>query len=195
MVVTTKLAAMPTPVKYRLTVEQYYKMAEVGILGIEQRTELIEGEIIEMSPIGAKHAGTINRLSRVLSPRISAQSIISIQNSIRLNDKSEPQPDLAILHLRDDCYTESIPTPDDVFLLIEVSDSTLKYDRDIKIPLYAKAGIPEVWIANIEEQVFEVYKSLNQNSYEQVQNYEKGEVTSMSMLADIEIAINEVFLK
>ena len=192
MVVTTKLAAIPTPAKYRLTVEQYYKMAEVGILGIEQRTELIEGEIIEMSPIGAKHAGTINRLSRVLSPSIFAQSIISIQNSIRLNDKSEPQPDLAILHLRDDCYTESIPTPDDVFLLIEVSDSTLKYDRDIKIPLYAKAGIPEVWIANIEEQVFEVYKSPNQNSYEQIKIYSKGEVILIESLG-VAITVDEVF--
>ena len=193
MVVTTKLTAVPTPFKYRLTVEQYYKMAEVGILGIEHRTELIEGEIIEMSPIGAKHAGTINRLSRVLSPRISDQAIISIQNSIRLNDSSEPQPDLAILHLRDDCYTESIPTPTEIFLLIEVSDSTLKYDREVKIPLYAKAGIPEVWIANIEEQIFEVYKSPNQDRYEQVQNYGKGEVISMSMFANIAIAVDEVF--
>ncbi|MBD2319715.1 Uma2 family endonuclease [Phormidium tenue] len=192
MVVTTKLAAIPTPAKYRLTVEQYYKMAEFGILGIEQRTELIEGEIIEMSPIGAKHAGTINRLSRVLSPRISDQSIISIQNSIRLNDKSEPQTDLAILHLRDDCYTESIPTPDDVLLLIEVSDSTLKYDHDIKVPLYAKVGIPEVWIANIEEQVFEVYKSPNQNNYEQIKIYSKGEVILIESLG-VAITVDEVF--
>jgi Uma2 family endonuclease len=193
MLVTTKRAAITTPVKYRLTVEQYYKMTEVGILGIEQRTELIEGEIIEMSPIGAKHAGTINRLNRVLSPRISDQAIISIQNSIRLNDSSEPQPDLAILHLRDDCYTESIPTPDDIFLLIEVSDSTLKYDREVKIPLYAKAGIPEVWIANIEEQVFEVYRSPSQDGYKQIQNYGKGEVIQIELFANVEIAIDEVF--
>ena len=190
MVTTTRLT---NPTKYRLTVEQYYKMAEVGILGTEQRTELIEGEIVEMSPIGAKHAGTINRLNRVLSPLVSNQAIISIQNSIRLSDNSEPQPDLAVLRLRDDCYTDCHPIPDDIFLLIEVSDSTLKYDREIKIPLYAKAGIPEVWIANIEAQIFEVYCLLSQDEYQKVQNYGKGEVIQIGALADIAIAVDDIF--
>jgi Uma2 family endonuclease len=193
MVTTTRLATPLTPNKYCFNVAQYYKMAEVGILGVEQRTELIEGEIIQMSPIGAKHAGTINRLTRVLSPLVSNQAIISIQNSIRLNTNSEPQPDLAILRFRDDCYTDCHPTPADIFLLIEVSDSTLKYDREIKVPLYAKAGIPEVWIANIEAQLFEVYRSPSQDSYQKIQSYSKGEVIQIEMLADIAIAIDEIF--
>ncbi len=193
MVVTTKLVAMPTPVKYRLNVEQYYKMAEVGILGIEQRTELIEGEIIEMSAIGTKHAICVSNLSELLTLRTIQIAHVRQQNPVHLSDRSEPQPDIALVKRPSSLYADCHPTPDDIFLLIEVSDSTLKYDREVKIPLYAKAGISEVWIANIEEQIFEVYKSPNQDRYEQVQNYGKGEMISMSMFTDIAIAVDEVF--
>jgi Uma2 family endonuclease len=190
MVATTRLATPVMPTKHCFTVEEYYKMAEVGILGMESRTELIAGEIIEMSPIGAKHAGTINRLNRIISPLVWDQAIVSIQNSVRLNDRSQPQPDLAILEFRDDCYTDSIPIPTDIFLLIEVSDSTLKYDRETKLPLYDSAAIPEVWIVDIEAQVVEVYRSPNGDGYQEVQNYGKGEAI---VLFSVAIAVDQIF--
>lgn len=181
------------PTKHRFTVDQYYKMGEVGILGLEQRTELIEGEILEMSPIGAKHSGSINRLNRIFAGLVGNQAIISIQNSIRINNHSEPQPDIAILYWREDFYVESLPIPSEVFLLIEVADSTLKYDREVKAIIYAKASIPELWIANIEAQVFEVYRQPSETGYQQVQIYGKGEIINLLMLPNVAIAVNDIF--
>jgi Uma2 family endonuclease len=193
MVTMTRLDPPPLPTKYRLTVEQYYKMAEVGILKEDQRTELIEGEIIEMSAIGTKHAICVSNLSEILTLRTIQIAHVRQQNPVHLSDRSEPQPDIALVKRPSSLYVDCHPKAADIFLLIEVSDSTLKYDREIKIPLYAKAGIPEVWIANIEEQVFEVYKSPNQDHYEQVKLYGKGELIPMSMFADIAIAVDEIF--
>ena len=193
MVTATKLTTPNSPVKYRLTVEQYYKMAEVGILGIDQRTELIDGEIIEMSAIGTKHAICVSNLSEILTLRTIQIAHVRQQNPIHLSDRSEPQPDIALVKRPSSLYLDCHPRPEDIFLIIEVSDSTLKYDREIKIPLYAKAGIPEVWITNIEEQIFEVYKSPNQDSYEHMQIYGKGEVIPMSISADIAIIVDEIF--
>lgn len=185
---------IPTiPTKHRFTVEQYSKMGEVGIFGMEQRMELIEGEIIEMSPIGAKHAGSINRLNRIFASLVGNQAIISIQNSIRINNYSEPQPDIAILYWREDFYVESLPLPSEVFLLIEVADSTLKYDREVKAIIYAKAGIPELWIANLEAQIFEVYRQPSDTGYQQVQIYGKGEVINLLMLPDVAISVDDIF--
>ncbi|MFN4814309.1 MAG: Uma2 family endonuclease [Pseudanabaena sp.] len=189
---TTKLT-VSTPTKYRLSVEQYYKMAEVGILGIEQRTELIEGEIIEMSAIGTKHAICVSNLAELLTVQTIQIAHVRQQNPIHLSDRSEPQPDIVLVKRPSSRYADCHPQPEDIFLLIEVSDSTLKYDREVKLPLYVKAGIAEVWIVNIEEQVFEVYSSLNQDRYEQVKIYGKGEVVSMSMFENIVISVNEIF--
>ncbi|MBD2178853.1 Uma2 family endonuclease [Pseudanabaena sp. FACHB-1998] len=193
MIAIAKSPLSSAPTKHRFTVEQYYKMAEVGILGIEERTELIEGEITEMSPIGAKHAGSINRLNRRFSAIVNNQAIIAVQNSISLNDYSEPQPDLAILHWREDFYTQSLPNPSEIFLLIEVADSTIKYDREVKAPLYAKAGIPELWIVNLEAQVFEVYRQPSETGYQQMQIYTKGQTVQLEQLPNVEIEIDFVF--
>jgi Uma2 family endonuclease len=193
MIEIAKPSQSTAPAKHRFTIEQYYKMAEVGILGIEERTELIEGEIIEMSPIGAKHAGSINRLNRKFSSIVGDRAIIAVQNSINLNDYSEPQPDLAILRWREDFYTQSLPTTSEIFLLIEVADSTLKYDREVKAPLYAKAGIPELWIVNLEAQVFEVYRQPSETGYQQMQIYAKGQVITMEKLPDVVITVDDIF--
>ena len=190
MVTTTRLT---NPTKYRLTVEQYYKMAEVGILGTEQRTELIEGEIIEMSAIGTKHAICVSNLSELLTLRTIQIAHVRQQNPVHLSDHSEPQPDIALVKRPSNLYVDCHPTCEDIFLLIEVSDSTLKYDREIKIPLYAKAGIPEVWIANIEAQIFEVYRLPSQDGYQKIQSYSKGEVIQIELLADISIAVDDIF--
>jgi Uma2 family endonuclease len=181
------------PTKHRFTVDQYYKMGEVGILGLEQRTELIEGEIIEMSPIGTKHAACLSKLADALHDRARNLALVRQQNPIRLSDQSEPQPDIAVVKERQDYYLESHPIPTEIFLLIEVADSTLKYDRNVKVPLYAKAGIPELWIANLEAQVFEVYRQPNETGYQQVQIYGKGAIINLLMLPDVAIAVDDIF--
>lgn len=149
---------MATQVKrWLFTVDDYARMGEAGILGEDDRVELIAGEIIAMSSIGAPHAGTINRLSNLLPRTLGDTAIIAVQNPIRLSRYSEPQPDLAVLRPRADAYRRVHPIPADVFLLMEVADTSLAYDRSVKLPLYAEASIPEVWIWNVIAEEVERY--------------------------------------
>ncbi|MAT65375.1 MAG: hypothetical protein CMN57_06995 [Gammaproteobacteria bacterium] len=143
-------SAPDTPQRHRLNVEDYHRMAEAGILGEDARVELIEGEIIDMTPIGSRHAAAVKRLIHILSLGVGDAAIVSAQDPIILDPHSEPQPDLALLRPRADYYAAAHPRPADVLLVIEVADSSLAYDRDIKLPLYARAGIPEAWLVDIE---------------------------------------------
>lgn len=145
--------------------EEYHQMAEAGILNDDDRLELIEGEIIRMSPVGVKHLGCVNQFSNLLSHYLFGRAVISIQNPIRLNDLSEPEPDVVVLSFREDGYTARMPTAEDVLLLIEVSDSTLAYDRVVKRPLYARSGIPEYWLANLIDNSIEVYRKPEGDRY------------------------------
>ena len=144
------------PTRRRFTVSEYCALAEAGILAEDERIELLDGEIIVMPPIGAPHEDGTDRLSSQLNYRLYGRARVRVQNSVRLNDDSLPQPDIAILRLRDDYHRER-PTPADVLLLIEVADSSLEYDRRAKLPRYAAAGIPEVWIANLRTRQVEAY--------------------------------------
>lgn len=146
---------MSTPAKdllnrHRLTVAQYHRMGEAGILRADARVELINGEIIDMAPTGSRHAGTVKQLARILIQVLGADALIGVQDPIVLDDESEPQPDLAVLRPRADFYKSSHPGPADVLLLIEVADSSLRYDRLIKVPLYARHGIAEVWLVDLD---------------------------------------------
>lgn len=157
---------MTTDVARRLfTVEEYHRMAETGILHEDDRIELIHGEIIRMSPIGNFHAAIVSRINMLLVPRLALETIISVQNPVKIDDHSEPEPDIMVLPFRDDYYAESGVTPQDVLLLIEVSDSTPRYDRNTKLPLYATAGIPEVWIVDVNKQQLEVYRQPDEDRY------------------------------
>lgn len=127
-----------------IAVADYHRMGETGILGEDERVELIDGEIFEMPLIGSPHGGRINQLNRLLTKAVGESAIVSIQNPFVLDDRSEPEPDLALPRPRTDFYTASHPCASDVLLLIEVTDSSLQIDRDIKVPLYARHGIPEV---------------------------------------------------
>lgn len=133
-------------------------MAKAGILNEDDRVELIEGEIVEMNPIGSRHAGCVTRLNHLLSQAVAERAIVSVQNPVQLNDRSEPQPDLLLLKPRPDYYAEAHPGPGDVLLLIEVADASIDDDRNVKLPLYAQAGIPEVWLIDLENAVVEVYR-------------------------------------
>jgi Uma2 family endonuclease len=151
---------------YKFTAEEYQLMGKAGIFRPEARLELINGAIIVMSPIGLKHAVTINRLLRYLFDHIKAeQGVISAQNSFRIPDYSEPQPDILILRPRDDFYANKFPLPEDILLLIEVADSSLAYDQTTKLSLYAEHHIPEYWIANLERDILAIYRQPHNKSY------------------------------
>jgi Uma2 family endonuclease len=156
------------------TVGEYHQMAAAGILTEDAHVELIEGEIVEMSPIGVRHAACVNRLTALFSFKFRRRAIVSVQNPIELDEHNEPEPDIAILRYREDYYAAMAPTGEDVLLLIEVSDSTLGYDRTRKLPLYAEAGIPEVWIVNLIDQLVEVYRQPAKNGYQEFFRAAKG---------------------
>ena len=167
---------MATAVAKRLiNVEEYYKMAEVGILKPEDRVELIGGEIFEMSPIGSRHAGIVNKLAKILNNLLAEEAIVSVQAPIRLGSNNEPQPDIAILRYDAEFYTSAHPQSSDVHLIIEVADSSLEYDREIKLPLYASSLIPEYWIVNLESSQVEVYRRPHGQNYTEKKVFDSHE--------------------
>jgi Uma2 family endonuclease len=166
MPTTALLQAAQATLRHHFSVDEYYRMAETGILPEGHAVELLEGEIYTMSPVNSLHAGMVNKLNRLLMLALPPlHYIITVQNPIRFSPTSEPEPDLAVLRYRADFYQKSHPEPKDAFLLIEVSDSSLYKDQKIKLPLYAQADIPEVWIVNIEESKVEVYQNPSGSGY------------------------------
>ncbi|MEB3339981.1 Uma2 family endonuclease [Okeania sp.] len=176
----------------QFTVKEYHQMAESGILTENDRVELIAGEIIKVAPIGIPHAGFVRRLNMIFNNLLRGKVIVDIQNPINLNDDSEPEPDLALLQWRDDCYVGTLPEPEDILLLIEVADSSIKYDRETKIPLYAKNGISEVWLIDINQQLVEVYRQPQGNSYQNVQQFFRGDILTIEAFNDINLAVDKI---
>ncbi len=134
------------PQRYYFSVDDYYRMADAGVFPIDARVELIDGEVVEMFSIGNRHIGAVIRLTTLLSRKVGASALVSVQNPVRLNDFSEPQPDIALLKPRKDFYSNAHPTPAAALLIIEVADTSVNFDRRVKLPLYARAGIPETWV-------------------------------------------------
>ena len=165
------------------TVEEYHQMAEAGILHEDDRTELIHGEIIYMSPIGNYHVAIVRRINKLLNDSLTSQVIVDVQSPVRIEDHSEPEPAIMILPFRDDYYAEAGVTPQDVLLLIEVSDSTLRYDRNTKLPLYAQAGIPEVWIVDVNKQQLEVYRQPNEDRYQSMETLTREDTVAATQLS------------
>jgi Uma2 family endonuclease len=157
--------ASHAPQRHPITVGEYVRMGATGVLGPEARVELIDGEIIDMPPIGAPHAGGVKRLNRVLSLGVGELAIVSTQDPIQLGDLSAPQPDLALLRPRDDFYAGAHPGPGDILLLIEVSDTTLAYDRETKLPLYARFQIPEVWLVDVVGRNLDIHRDPDGGRY------------------------------
>ena len=184
--------AQPRLKTFRLNVSQYHQMSEAGIFSENDKVELINGEIIEMSPIGRRHTACVNRLNSVFSQLLGNKVIIAVQNPIILNNLSEPEPDIALLKPRADFYESGHPQPQDIFLLIEVADSSLEYDRDVKIPLYATSGISEVWLVDIYEQVIIVYRYPSENGYSDIQTFSRGEKLSIQTFPEINLVVNDI---
>lgn len=181
-----------TVVRRRFTVHDYYAMAEAGILHEDDRVELIEGEIIEMSPINAPHASHVKRLNQLFMSRLGARVTLGVQDPVRLSEYSEPQPDLALLQPRDDFYQRSHPTPDDVFLLIEVSDSTVEYDRQVKAPLYARSGVREMWLINLGAGQVEVYRNPSPDGYREQRYLQRGEAVAPLAFPEASFRVDEI---
>jgi len=172
--------------KHVFTVIDFERMAETGILSEDDRLELIEGEIIEMSPIGSRHAACVDRFTELIVG-LRLNVIVRVQSSIQLDDYSQPQPDLALLRRRDDFYSDSLPRPGDVLLVIEVADTTLNYDCFVKLPLYARAGIPEAWLANLPADRIEMYAEPLNGAYTVIKHASRGEVIQSSSIDELRI--------
>jgi len=167
-------------------------MGQVGIFSEDDRVELVCGEIIEMSPIGEPHAACVGRLTQDIILLLLRSAIVWVQNPIVLDDYSEPQPDVAVLRPRADFYGQAHPRPEDVLLVIEVSDTTLGYDRKIKAPLNARSGIPETWIVNLPEERIEVFADPAGGNYQTVESYSRGEEVQSHALASLRLSVSKV---
>jgi Uma2 family endonuclease len=177
----------------QFTVHDYARMREAGILTEDDRVELLDGEIYLMSPLGPLHIAIVNRLNKLLMRQIGDDAIVSIQNAVQLNDYSEPQPDIALLHPRDDYYDQALARPDDILLLIEVADTSLDYDRDQKLPRYAVSNIAEVWIVDVEQQVVEQYFQPLQGQYTQLTKILFGNALQSRTLPQIDLSTDQIF--
>jgi Uma2 family endonuclease len=156
--------AIPT-ITHRFTVSDYHRMAEVGILGEDDRVELIEGEIVDMAPLGRRHQARVDRLAELLIRGLGERAIVRVQGSIRLGERSEPQPDLVLLRRRADFYVDADAGAPDILLVIEVADTSLAHDREVKVPLYARAGIPEVWLVDLNGENVTGYREPGPQGY------------------------------
>ncbi|WP_448542617.1 Uma2 family endonuclease [Roseiflexus sp.] len=180
-------------VRHAFSVHDYARMRKSGILTEDDRVELIDGEVRTMSPIGPLHAAIVRRLVKRLIELVGDQAIVSPPNPIQLNDYSEPQPDVAILRLRDDNYQRAHPVVGDVLLIIEVSDTTAQYDRIEKLPRYAAAGIPETWIVDVEQCVVEQYTHPVRDQYARLQKYFPGDMITSPVMPAIALNADDLF--
>jgi hypothetical protein len=176
----------------RFTVEEYHLMAKAGILTADDRVELIEGQIIRMTPIGSTHQFQVDLLAELFVRLLAGRAIIRVQGPIRLNDLSEPQPDLCLLRLRQDRYRQSHPGPADVLLVVEVSDTTLQYDRDVKMLLYARAGIGEAWLVDLAADRVMVYRLPSPDGYRETRAVGRGERLDLLDFPGVELLVDDI---
>ncbi|MGI8553407.1 MAG: Uma2 family endonuclease [Dehalococcoidia bacterium] len=180
------------PPKRKLTADEYQCMGQHGIIGEDERVELLDGELYLMPPIGDGHIGDVNSLDFHFNRRLGNRAIVSVQNPIRLSDFSEPEPDITILRFRPDFYRKGKARPEDVLLLVEVAESSLAYDRLTKLPRYASAGIPEVWIVNLVDDRVEVYRDPTADGYRSHTVHGRGETLTPLALPDVSIRVEEI---
>lgn len=178
--------------KRLFTVEEYHLIGKAGILSKDDRIELIEGELLQMAAIGTRHASSVRRLARLCSQIPENFAIFDVQNPVQLSERTEPQPDVILLKTRADYYSTAHPTPSEVLLLIEVADSSIDYDKDVKIPIYARSGIQEVWIVNLPENCLEVYRQPTTNGYSLTLRFWRGEEVSPLTFPELKVSVDFV---
>jgi Uma2 family endonuclease len=193
MAVLTLPGILPNIPRHTFTVDDYYRMAEIGVLRREDRVELIYGEIIDMTPIGNEHSSVVDQLAQYFHKATQEQAIVRVQNPIRISDASEPQPDLILLRCRSDFYRKDHPKPQDSLLIVEVADSSLDFDRKVKAPLYAQNNIPELWIINLAGQSIEVFRNPVNGQYTQTQVLKSPATIAPLAFPDHPLKLAELF--
>ncbi len=178
--------------RYLFTRAEYHRLAEAGVLGEDDRVELIEGEILEMSPIGRRQWACVDRLSHLFVRAVGNEAIVHVQNPVPLNERSEPEPDLTLLRFRADFYAPADPTPADVLLVVEVASSSVADDRDIKAPLYARARIDELWLVDLVANRLAVYRDPSPTGYRTIRVCGRGEQVSPLFAPDVMIDVDAI---
>ena len=178
--------------KRRFTVTDYHLMVDAGILAEEDRVELIQGEVVEMAPIGRYHAACVRRLTQLFASLLERRVIVSVQNPVPLGTDSEPQPDIALLRPCADFYRDTPLLPADVFLLVEVADTSLAADRAVKVPLYAQAGIREAWLVDLSGDRIELHRTPRPNGYLDVTGWHRGQAVALQAFPDVTIAVEDI---
>lgn len=173
------------------TVDDYHRMADAGVFEPEERVELIEGEIIKMSPIGHKHMVAVNRATDSLTGALRRKAIVSIQNPLRLNNYNEPQPDIVVFKWRPDFYAAKPYTLEDALLVLEMSDATVAYDTKVKVPLYAKTGVPEVWIVNLRSNAILGFRDPSGNTYKTHSTFRSGHTIAALAFPDVVFPVED----
>lgn len=176
-----------------LTVDQFVKMGEAGILHEDDRVELIEGEMIQMPPIGIDHAYRVDAVNEYFVLSLRGTGFVSIQNPVVLPPDNMPQPDVIIFRPNREEYKHRYRNAHDVLLLIEVADSSLRYDRDIKVPIYAANGVAEVWVLDVNTEVLLVFRKLIDGGYTESLNLDKSQSVTPTLLPDVTIHVADLF--
>jgi Uma2 family endonuclease len=187
------LSRCPTAPRRLWTVDEYHRMGEAGILTEDDRVELIEGELVEMAPIGSEHIASSNSLNRMLVLAVGDHGIVSVGNPVRLTRRSEPQPDFAVLKPRD-YYRKTLPRPEDTMLAVEIANTSLDYDRKVKLALYARSLIPEVWIVNLAAEEVEVYRSPVADGYTSVTRAGRLDSLTIEAIPGVLIPVAGIFV-
>lgn len=189
---TKRRSRRALPARKLFNVDEYYRMAEAGILHEDDHVELIDGEIIEMAAMGSPHAGCVSSIGEWLVTRLEGRAQVRIQMPLRLSQRSEPEPDLILVRPRSDHYRNGHPGAEDVYLLVEVADTSLNYDRRTKLPLYAREGVPEVWLVNLPGEQVEANRRPQNGQYQETIIYERGTSLAPSAFLELSIAVDQI---
>jgi len=179
-------------IKKRFTVDEYHRMAEAGILRPQDRVELIDGDVIQMSPAGHRHRVRVLRAATLFGRAFGDRALVSCQSDLKLNEWTEPQPDISILQPRADFYAARDWTPEDVIFVLEISDTSLRYDRHVKVPLFAAAGVREVWIEDARNDVLYIYREVRNGAYAVSLQHHRSDVVSASGFPDIQFSVDDL---
>ena len=182
----------PTSSHRRITVAEYYDMARTGLIAPDARVELIEGEVVPLAPIGDRHGWAVETLDELLHQAVARRAQVRCQMPVRLSDYSEPEPDFVVMRRRTGRDDRAHPSATDVFLVVEISDSTLRYDLDVKVPLYARHGAPEVWVVDLKHHILHLYRSPVEGSYQDVTSVPDGGLTAIPGIAGATVDLSEI---
>jgi Uma2 family endonuclease len=178
--------------RHRFSSKDYHQMIEVGILGEDDRVELIDGEIVAMAAIGSRHSGSTNKSNTFFSSKLSERALISVQNPIALEDGTEPEPDIALLQRTDHFYAAQHPTPADIFFILEIADTSFLYDKEVKLLKYARAGIAEAWLLNLTRNEILACRIPSANGYQDIQTLERGQSLRLLAFPDVTVSVDDL---